>query len=386
VKAGLIGWLCLMTTAAVWTARADTIRLTDPAIFLSPYCWRTTAAGAALCPAGGGYLKFAVRGTTQLTLGVNTAINAGQPALLMPSVKVIVSGPLRDGEAHYWQFPANNQANTEITLASGLDPKLTYQVLLHAIGGDGRVMTAWSDLTVQTQLNHLSADAGAVFLPAPLRTKRALFLGASYEQAYFGNLRPDIPLHDFVDPSLAWPFFVAFGFDCEYGQIGIGSQGWVRFGNGGYPPFPQTWQHFDAGHPKTFGPDLDYVFVHLAENDAAQDPGAVRRAVAAWIPQARATFGPRTRIFLILSLPGIKSESVRSGAADAGDSRTYVLDPGSEYRRTVFAGGNTWAAPYDGLHLDAIHQSLFTAFVSRQAAAILARDEAGPVEGSPTHP
>jgi hypothetical protein len=300
----------------------------------------------------------------------------------MPSVKVIVSGPSHDGEARYVAFPANQQANTELSLASGLDPQLTYQVLIQAIGGDGRVMTAWSGLTVQTQLNHVGLDDGGALLRAPLRPKRALFLGASYEQSYFGRLRPNVPLYDFVDPSLSWPFFVAYGFDCEYGQVGIGSQGWVRFGNGGYPPFPQTWRNFDATHPKTFGADLDYVFVHLAENDAAQDAAAVRRAVAAWIPAARAAFGPRARIFLILSLPQIKSAPIRAGVADAGDRRTYVLDPGTEYRRAVFAGCNTWAAPDDGLHLDAVHQGLYTAFVSRQAAAILAQPE--PADSLPT--
>jgi hypothetical protein len=374
VKAALTGWILAMTTA-IATAAAAPIPLNDPAIFLSPYCWRVTPEGAAICPTSGGYLKFAVSGTTQLTLGVDTAINQGLEPLLMPSVKVIVSGPVRDGEAHYFQFPANGQANSEIILASGLDPKVTYQVLLQATGGDGRAMSGWSGTVFQTQLNHFTADPGAVLSRARLRPKRALFLGASYEQAYFGGaLLPDVPMHALVDASLSWPFFVAYGFDCEYGQVGIGSQGWVRFGNGGYPPFPQSWDHFDQTHPKSFGSDLDYVFVHLAENDAAQDSAAVRRAVAAWIPAARAAFGPRTRIFLILSLPQIQSEPIRAGVADAHDAHTYLLDPGTEYRRVVFAGGQTWAAPGDGIHLDAIHQALFTAFVSRQAAAILARE------------
>jgi len=384
VKAALAGWILAMTTALALAAAAP-IPLSDPAIFLSPYSWRLTPDGAAICPTGGGYLKFAVRGTTQLTLGVNTAINQGLEALLMPSVKVIVSGPMRDGEAHYFQFPANGQANTEITVASGLDPNVTYQVLLQAVGGDGRAMSGWTGTVFQTQLNHFTADAGAVLSPAQLRPKRALFFGASYEQAYFGGaLRPDVPMYALVDASLSWPFFVAFGFGCEYGQVACGSQGWVRFGNGGYPPFPQSWDHFDQTHPKRFGSDLDYVFVHLAENDNAQDPGAVRQAVAAWIPAARAAFGPRTRIFLILSLPQIRSEPIRAGLADAHDARTYLLDPGTEYQRVVFAGGPTWAAPGDGIHLDAIHQGLFTAFVSRQAAAILAREGEPPREaGSP---
>jgi hypothetical protein len=178
-------------------------------------------------------------------------------------------------------------------------------------------------------------------------------------------------MYEMVDPSLSWPFFVAYAFGCEYGQVGIGSQGWARYGNGGYPAFPFTWNRFDKQHPKAFGNDLDYVFVHLAENDRAQTDGDVEKAVASWIPAARGAFGPRTRIFIILSLPQIKSDPIRAGVRAAADPLTYVLDPGPEYQRVVFAGGPTWAAPEDGIHLDSTHQSLFTAFVTRQAQACL---------------
>jgi hypothetical protein len=44
--------------------------------------------------------------------------------------------------------------------------------------------------------------------------------------------------------------------------------------------------------------------------------------------------------------------------AAATDPLTYVLDPGREYQRTVFAGGPTWASPGDGIHLDAVRFNL----------------------------
>ena len=56
-----------------------------------------------------------------------------------------------------------------------------------------------------------------------------------------------------------------------------------------------------------------------------------------------------------------------AGVKEANDAKTYVLDPGLEMRHTVFNGASTWAAPGDGLHLDAVHQSLFTAFVTKQS-------------------
>jgi hypothetical protein len=360
--------------AGVSFARADgpqDVPLNDSRIFLSPYCWRVDDSGAAIAPAAGGYLKFKVSGTTTLALRVNTAINHGLTALQMPAVKVIVNDPARDGGANYVQFPANDKADTAVTIATGLKPETSYDVLIQAVGGDETAQSGWSGTIFQTQINRLEMDAGAKLAPATLRPRRALFLGASYEQAYFGFAKPDQPVYIYADASLSWPFFVGFAFEAEYGQVGIGSQGWINPGNGGYPPFPQTWDHFDATHAKTFAHDLDYVFVHMAENDNSQDPAAVQKAVAAWIPKARAAFGPETRIFLILSLPQIRSAPVVAGVKEANDPRTSVLDPGTEYLHTVFSGGPTWASPGDGIHLDAVHQALFTGFVTRQAQACI---------------
>jgi hypothetical protein len=353
------------------------IPLTDPNIFLSPYCWRIDATGSAICPAAGGYLKFKVTGTSKITLQVSTTINQGLLAVQMPSVKVVVNGPTLDGLARYYQFPPNNSDNTPVTVATELDPKLHYQVLVQVTGADELAMSGWSGTIFQTQINQLVVDAGASLLPTSLRPKRALFLGASYEQAYFGMLKPhapvrlDAPIYTYVDASLSWPFFVAYGLDCEYGQIGIGGQGWVHHGAGGYPAFTASWDHFDQANVKAFFHDLDYVFVHFAENDAAEDNDAVQSAVTSWIPAARAAFGNKTKIFIILSLPQIKSGPIKAGVRAAADPLTCLLDPGTEYQHVVFSGGPTWASPGDGIHPDAIHQSIFTAFVIRQAQAYL---------------
>ena len=347
------------------------VALTDTNVFLSPYCWRIDAKGSGVCPAAGGYLKFGVTGTSRIALRVNTAINRGLTALQMPAVKVVVNGPTRDGLARYCQFPPNDSDDTPIVVASELDPKLHYQVLIQMVGGDETQMNGWSGTIYQTQINSIVVDAGANLMPPFLRPKRALFLGASCEQAYFGMQNLAAPVYTYVDASLSWPFFVAYAFDCEYGQIGMGSQGWVRYGNGGYPAFTVSWDHFDQGHVKSFRHDLDYVFVHFAENDAAQTDAAVQKAVTSWLPAARAAFGDETKIFIILSPTQIKSGPVKAGVRAAADPRTFLLDPGTEFQRVVFSGGPTWASPSDGLHLDAIHQAIFTAYVTKQAQACI---------------
>ena len=226
------------------------------------------------------------------------------------------------------QLPANRSADTEVIAATGLRSELQYDVLVFATGGDERMINGWTGTVYQTQINRLVFDPGAVLSPPVLRPKRALFLGASYEQAFFGHLLLKGPIYKMVDASISWPFFVAYAFDCEYGQVGIGGQGWVRPG-GGYPAFPESWEHFDATHPKHFGHDLDYVFIHFAENDAARSDADIERAVASWIPAARAAFGPNTRIFIILSLPQIKIGSGQSGCARGWRPRDVCFGSGN---------------------------------------------------------
>jgi hypothetical protein len=340
-------------------------------VFLSPYCWRLDNAGAAICPAGGGYLKFKVIGTSRIVLRVDTAINAAMPALHMPAVKVVVRAPDRDGSAQYFQFPDDKSPNTPITIAIGLNPDVTYSVLIQAVGGEERTPHGWDTPVFQTKINQIVLDAPAKLLPPALRMKRALFLGASYEQAYFGFEKLDAPVYTYVDASLSWPFFVAYALDCEYGQIGIGNQGWMHSGDGDYPAFPFTWDHYDASHPKTYADDLDYVFIHMAENDNAEDNGAIQAAVTAWIFKARTAFGPKTKIFIILSITQIKSAPIRAGVVAAADPNTFLIDPGYEFQHVAFSGGRTWAAPGDGIHLDAVHQGIYTGYVLRHAQAYL---------------
>jgi hypothetical protein len=340
-------------------------------IFLSPYCWRVDDKGAAICPVGGGYLKFKVTHTSNITLRLDTAINQGLSTIHMPAIKVVINGPNRDGQAQYFQFPASENPDTPLAIATGLKPDVTYSVLIQAVGGDETTEDGWTTPIFSTKINQIIVDGDATLVPPVLRAKRALFLGASYEQAYFGYGKPDAPVYTYVDPSLSWPFFVAFALDCEYGQIAMGSQGWARFGNGGYPAFLFTWDHYDKAFAKTYAADLDYVFIHMAENDNAQDDAAVQAAVAAWIPKARAAFGPKTKIFIILSITQIKSAPIKAGVAAAADPNTFIIDPGTEFQHVAFAGGPTWAAPGDGIHLDAIHQGIYTAYVLQQAQAII---------------
>ena len=279
-----------------YTSSASPLVVTFPSadIYQNPYCWRNSG-GAAICPVSGGYLKFTVTGTTQITANVNTTLNSTLDSADMPTIKVLVNSPAADGAYTFAQFPANNTASTPVTLATGLSTGTTYSVVLSIISGNPSDGNGWTGTVPQTQINSLQFDAAAtVAQPSNLRSKNALFLGASYEAGNFGGEETGT-YYSWADFTLSWPFFAAWALGCEYGQVGVGSQGWVNTGIGGYPAFPSSWNAYDSTHAKTFNPAPDYVFVHQAENDNGQSSGAVTSAVTAWITAARTAFGSRPR-------------------------------------------------------------------------------------------
>jgi lysophospholipase L1-like esterase len=338
----------------------------DARVFLSPYAWRT-ASGAAICPTGGCYIRFTVTGTTQITVNADTTLNSALSANDMPSIKVIVNTPTLDGTAAYIQFPANNTASTAVTLASGMSSGTTYTVLLSAIGGNQASGNGWTGTSFQTKINSLSFDSGATVSIGTQRPKNILFIGDSYLQAYYGGSQSGA-YYTCVDFTLSWPFFASFAFNGEYGQVGVGSQGWVLSGQGGYPNLPSSWNSYDSTHAKTFSPAPDYVFISEGTNDHGQSPSTVTANVTSTLIAMRTAFGASTKIFIVIPLDQQQVSAITAGVSATGDKLIGVLNGGTQYANTVFAGAATWASP-DGLHLDSTHGAIWSAFIIQQATA-----------------
>ncbi len=334
-------------------------------VFLSPYAWRIDGSNAAINPTGGGYLKFQVTGTVSILANVDTTLNAVLGSNDMPSLKVIVSSPTLDGQATFVQFPANNTANTQITLASGLSATTVYNVIVSSIGGNQASSNCWSATACQAKINSLQFDSGATLSPPIVRPKNIMVYGDSYLLGYFGATQTG-PYYSYIDFTLSWPFFMGYALNGEYGQVGVGSQGWVHAGNGSYPAFPSSWNGFDSTHAKTFTPSPDYVFIAEGINDHGLSADAVQAAVTTTLQAMRSAFGSNTKIFVVIPINRQMVGPIRAGVGATADPLVYVLDPGTQYQNTVFAGAATWASP-DGLHLDAIHQGFYTGFVTQQA-------------------
>jgi lysophospholipase L1-like esterase len=213
-----------------------------------------------------------------------------------------------------------------------------------------------------------------------LRPGRALFLGDSNIQAFFGE--PNVgPYYKYVDYTLSWPVAVAFAFQCEFGQIGIGSTGWIHPGQGGYPAMPDWWQEYSAGHPRDLSLQPDYVWVALGANDHGVDPARLSEVIGAWLTQARKTF-PKAEIFCVVPFHGENRAGVTAAATRAATNRSpagvpaerdphiHLIDLGHELESAIpFRGGQiTWLTG-DGLHLRSQYHGLIAAAIARQSQA-----------------
>src|SRR5258708_40095043 len=112
----------------------------------------------------------------------------------MPTLKVTV-----DNEpAAFVQFPPGAK---QVTLANVSPAQHRYR--LEVIGGNQGVGDGWGGTSFQTKIDSLEFDSGATLSPQAVRPKRALILGDSNIQAYFGE-RSDEPDYKDVDYPLSW--------------------------------------------------------------------------------------------------------------------------------------------------------------------------------------
>jgi lysophospholipase L1-like esterase len=341
-------------------AQALRVQFPNANIFQSPYTWRNEA-GSAIAPTGGSYLKGVVKGSTTLRANVDTSLNAGMAADDMPTLKVTID----DDPPKFVQFAPGAK---QVTLAE-LTPQ-SHRYRIEVIGGNQIKPDGWRGTTFQTKIDGLEFDAGAVLSPPAVRAHRALVLGDSNIQAYFGE-RNNGPYYKYVDYTLSWPGYVAFAFDCELGQIGVGSTGWIQPGQGGYPAMPDWWEQYSAGQPRDLSLQPDYVWVALGANDHGVEPERLGQVIKAWLAKARQKF-PQAQIFCVVPFHGENRPAITAAVAEAqqaGDKHLHLIDLGTELQSAIpfRMGQATWLTG-DGLHLRAVYQGLVGAAIAKQSA------------------
>lgn len=375
----------LLLLLAVPAFAATTITFPNAGVYFSPYGWRPSG-GAEICPLGGCYLKTIITtgsgcGTScVLTVNADTSINNSLSTPDdYPAIKWHCDTATVPGVWAWAQFPNNNSASTPVALTSSLSASTAYTCYLHMGGGNTNDGNGWTGTAFQTKINSLTLDTGATVALPTILPNTCLFQGASYEQGYFGQTATG-PYFTWDDPEQTWAQGLAQQtvLNCEWGLIGIGAQGFQNPGQGGYPVFGSSWDHYDSTHIRSFSSPPQFFIVHQAENDTAYSAVTEAAIVSAWIGSARSTLGSTTKIFMIggqsLNSATINA-GVQNGVTASGDAQTFYVPWGTQWGLTVRGGCtpsvlSSWASS-DCLHITAVYQNQFfgdtlTAFIMKK--------------------
>jgi hypothetical protein len=326
----------------------------NAAVFASPGGCNNGTSNT-VCFNGGWYLKFKVTGTHSVSVNVDTTANAGSAAGNMPVLKTVAAASGQaDSLYSTVQFPPTDAPGTSVMAISGLTPSTTYQVTMYGLGApDGTQSTCYSGTICESVIQSIQADSGSAIAAATLRPKRCLFFGDSYLQGYYG-------VSGAIDYTWAWPHFLAASVGCEYSSVGIGSQGYVRAGNGGYPNLVGSWNQGNSANARSFG-TVDYAFNCEGLNDHGES--GIAGNVSSLLTAQRAAFGTGTKIFFVTPInpspeggdsSGMSvTAGISSAVAGSGDSGAFVVSPPAEFANVVFDSGTpaTWCS-VDGLHLN----------------------------------
>lgn len=339
---------------ADWVPPPELFTFPNANVFQSPGIWRNSG-GSAMCQTGGGYLKGKFAGSTTLKLNVDTTVNSGLTTDQMPAFRVTID----DAAAIYVQIPTG--AN-QVTLASGLSTG-THSYRIDCLGGDVNAGDGWTGTLFQTKIDSIQLESLSTLSAPTLRTNRCMILGDSYLSAYYGGAITGA-WYTYVDFSKSFGPQLAFAFDCEFGQEGIGSTGWVETGDGGFPAFPDWWDQYDSSHARTF-PTLDFLWVIIGINDHSQLDADVQAAVTAWIAAARSALAS-TKIFVVIPPNNTKKSAISAGFTAAADANAYLIDIGSELVPAIPFTGSTWLCA-DGIHPHDYFHGLLSASIAKQS-------------------
>jgi len=355
-----------------------TIPCTDGHFFFSPGNWDHLAPGTfgvashtMQASAPGAYVKFAVTGTVNLSLGIDTAPLAGYS--VPPTVRYSING------ASWADVSLTNQ--NSIALSSSLGPGTVNQVEVYFINSsttDGTGIRWGSSGVSPTDVVRITGitidNGGAISAYGALKPKRALIYSDSIGEGQH------VLSSGANDALQAFPTVLALTMNAEYGQVCYGGQGFETIGNVGIPPFMSTYSLYSAGRGRSFA-GLDYIFVVHGGNDARQSTpvagSTIQADVATLLPSLRSLAGSSTDIFICTAPFGGYASDLEAAVAAYktahGDDAVHHLDAGAYFPDGTFTitfGGTTeWT--FDGVHPNIYGSARFGAALGAAALTAL---------------
>lgn len=319
----------------------------SPFITWSPYNWDTLTTGTygvsqkcmqTTCV--GAYLKFRVNNTSSVSIEFDAATYTGFASNKMPILGVAIGGQT----LQLIQLPTSGGV---VTIATGLFPVSTVDVLVSLYGTDPSTGTRWDAANSPTNCIRIksirTAAGGILSLHSEQRSKRIAFLSDSIGEGI--NSTGTVAPQD-TKPSCATHLCSALG--AEYGIIAYGGVGWETSAVGGVPATPNSWLYHSGGRARSFSQPPDYLFTMLGYNGSSTST-----TIQNFIIQARATVGPTTKIVLLIP-PSLRSQSATTTAvanylaANPSDNKVFVVD--CTDNATPVGIGQTVYLASDGVH------------------------------------
>jgi len=351
------------TTTVTVGASPVIISLPDSRLYVSPNSYTDTGKGQYIFYAGNTqYVKFVVTGTTAVSVNVNSLNNHGGVGGNMPGIEARADTATQAGP---WVAGAsvtdNSSLNTNISLLTGLTSGNTYTVTIWPQGVQSTANDWWTTNISAVFVNSIQVDSGSTVSAYTPRSKVCEFDGDSYlggafgSRTFTGGLSTANPTYGQIQD---WPWIASSVLGCEYVQRGFPGQGWdtgVLVNN--VPNFQSTWNKFDTSVTRTFSPCPDYWFIPQGINDTS-----VTAADVTTVLNAIRSSCSSTRIYVMPPLNRANITNITTGVTNTGDSKMYVVDPGTDMVNTVaFSGVATNWATGDGTHPDQNAQMIIAA-------------------------
>jgi lysophospholipase L1-like esterase len=354
---------------------SQTVAVTNANLFFSPYNVYSDGGGAmgasnikgsstyALMVNTGAYFKFKVTvaggGAGDVSITLDTSRYNGLTASTCPTIAYSYNG-----RPFTTQLLAYSASPVTQSLATGLAAgTYTFEVHFKSVGGAalGGSADRWETPKYAVHVTGIVIDDTASIPSQTLRTKRMIVFGDSISEADNVLLANNDSANDIANASndarRGWVPLWAEAFDCEYGIVAYGGQGWNLKGIGNATVganFPALYHSTDANQSwnkyfKSTSRDLtspvtpDYIIVMNGVNDGGS---LTATPITALLNDIRSAVGAVPWIFTFdHGIASSNESTIATGTASAAHFKTRFVDIGF-----VLTAGETVASEYSGDH------------------------------------